>query len=104
MGKVLAAHGGGEFLSTMGVREGVKLPDGVTGRFHQFMDDYVDPTHSEFTRWFWWNYLEELLADEQLKSVPIESYGGLSRVDDAWDALRLGKVSGKRLIIKPQED
>lgn len=104
IGQVLAAHGGGEFLSTMGLRDNVKLPDGVTGRFHQFIDDYLDPKNKEFTQWFWWGYLEKVLANKELTSLPLEIYGGLSRVDDAWNALRLHNVSGKRLIIKPEQD
>ncbi|POR31161.1 Uncharacterized protein TPAR_08622 [Tolypocladium paradoxum] len=104
IGEVLAAHGGGEFLSTMGVRSGVKLPDGVTGHFHQFVDDYLDPDNKQFTQWFWWDYLEKALANNQLKSVPLELKGGLSQVSAAWDTLRDNKVSGKRLIIQPELD
>ena len=43
LGAVLAVHGGGTFLSTMGVRAGVELPSGVSGFFAQFVDDYLDP-------------------------------------------------------------
>jgi NADPH:quinone reductase-like Zn-dependent oxidoreductase len=101
IGQVLAAQGGGEFLSTMGVRSGVELPKGVTGRFHQFVDDYLDPKNEKFTQWFWWDYLENALANKELKSVPLDVYGGLSRVGAAWDALRGHQLSGRRLIIQP---
>lgn len=104
IGHVLAAQGGGEFLTTAGVRKNVKLPEGTTGRFHQFLDDYLDPKNKEFTQWFWWDYLEKLLANRMLRSVPLEIYGGLSRVGDAWDTLRFSNVSGKRLIINPEQD
>lgn len=104
IGQILAGQGGGEFLSTMGVRRGVELPDGVTGRFHQFIDDYLDPANSDFTQWFWWDYLEKVLASGELKSTPLEIYGGLSRVGSAWNALRSNEISGKRIIIKPEEE
>lgn len=104
IGEVLAAQGGGEFLSTMGVRTGVKLPDSVTVRFHQFVDDYLDPKNQQFTQWFWWDYLENAMVKHELKTVPLELYGGLSRVGAAWNALRDNKLSGRRLIIRPELD
>jgi NADPH:quinone reductase-like Zn-dependent oxidoreductase len=104
IGQVLAAHGGGRFLSTMGVRAGVELPDGVTGFFRQFLDDFLDPGQSEFTQWVWWDYLEAAFAEQRLQSLPLETIGGLSSVKTAWDLLRDGKVSGKRLMILPESD
>jgi hypothetical protein len=85
----------------MGVRPGVKLPDGVTGSFHQFIDDFLDAKNREFTNWVWWEYLEAAFADHRLKSLPLEITGGLESVKRAWDLLREGKVSGKRLIVLP---
>jgi NADPH:quinone reductase-like Zn-dependent oxidoreductase len=104
IGEVMAAHGGGQFLSTMGVRDGVKLPDGVTGFFKQFLDDYIDPKNEEFTRWVWWDYLEAAFADGRLKSLPLELKGGLSKVVEAWLSLREEGAGGKRLIISPELD
>jgi hypothetical protein len=104
IGEVLAAHGGGRFLSTMGVRAGVQLPDGVTGFFRQYLDDYIDPKNEEFTRWVWWDYLESAFADGRLRSLPLELKGGLSQVSEAWGILRLEGASGKRLIISPELD
>lgn len=52
IGTVLDAQGEGEFLSTIGVRSGVSLPDRVTSRFHQFLDDFVNPKNTQFTEWF----------------------------------------------------
>ena len=102
IGEVMAAHGGGVFVSTMGIRSGVKLPKGVTGQFFQFIDDYLDPRNEQFTKWFWWQYLEKTMANSELKTVPLEVFGGLSQVSAAWDALRSNKLSGKRLIIQPE--
>jgi NADPH:quinone reductase-like Zn-dependent oxidoreductase len=104
VGEVMAAHGGGRFLTTMGVKSGVKLPDGVTGFFRQFLDDYLDPKNSEFTQWVWWDYLEASFADGRLKSLPLELKGGLSKVVEAWGILRREEASGKRLIVSPQLD
>jgi NADPH:quinone reductase-like Zn-dependent oxidoreductase len=104
IGQILAAQGGGHFLSTMGVRAGVKLPDGVTGSFQQFLDDFLDPTNKEFTEWAWWKYLEGAYADHSLKSLPLEIKDGLSAVTEAWSLLREGKVSGKRLIVLPNSE
>ncbi|KAL6401374.1 hypothetical protein AUP68_15243 [Ilyonectria robusta] len=104
IGKILAAQGGGHFLSTMGVRPGVKLPNGVTGSFQQFLDDYLEPGKKEFTEWVWWSFLENAFAANSLKTIPLEVKGGLSKVVEAWGLLQQGKVSGKRLIILPHLD
>jgi NADPH:quinone reductase-like Zn-dependent oxidoreductase len=104
IGAVLAAQGGGTFLSTMGVRAGVKLPDGVTGFFAQFLDDYLDPANAEFTAWVWWEYLEKVLADGQMHVLPSRIMGGLSQAQLAWDLLRQGRVSAERLIIQPNAE
>jgi NADPH:quinone reductase-like Zn-dependent oxidoreductase len=104
IGSILTAHGGGHFVTTMGVRREVNLPKGVTASFHQFLDDFLDPANSEFTEWFWWNYLEDSFVQNQLKSLPVEVYGGLSSTKRAWDVLREGKISGKRMIIRPDVD
>ena len=104
IGAVLAAQGGGMFLSTMGVRAGVKLPDGVTGFFAQFLDDYMDPANAEFTAWVWWEYLEKVLADDRMHVLPSRIMGGLSQAQLAWDLLRQGCVSAERLIIQPNAE
>ncbi|RYC79200.1 hypothetical protein BFJ63_vAg17922 [Fusarium oxysporum f. sp. narcissi] len=98
---MLAAHGGGSFLSTMGLRPDVTLPPGVSGHFAQFIDDYLDPENREFTKWLWWQYLENTLQSEKLKLLPVRVVGGLSQVQAAWDLLKQGKVSGQRLVIVP---
>jgi NADPH:quinone reductase-like Zn-dependent oxidoreductase len=101
IGAILAAQGGGSFLSTMGLRPGVTLPPGVHGHFAQFLDDYLDPKNKEFTEWLWWDYLENALQSGKLKIVPVRVVGGLSRVQEAWDNLREGKISGQRQLIVP---
>jgi NADPH:quinone reductase-like Zn-dependent oxidoreductase len=102
IGAVLAAHGGGSFLSTMGLRPGVMLPPGVHGLFAQFLDDYLDPKNREFTEWLWWDYLENALQSGKLKFFPVRVVGGLSQVQEAWDNLREGKISGQRQVIVPE--
>lgn len=104
IGKILAAQGGGHFLSTMGVRPGADLPNGVTGSFQQFLDDYLEAGKKEFTEWVWWNFFENVFAANSLKTIPLEVKGGLSKVVEAWELLQQGKVSGKRLIILPELD
>ncbi|RYP43574.1 hypothetical protein DL770_011569 [Monosporascus sp. CRB-9-2] len=101
IGAILAAQGGGHFLSTMGVRAGVRLPEGVTGSFRQFLDDYLDPDRKEFAEWVWWDFFEDIFAEKKLKAVPLEVAGGLIKVPEVWNTLREGKVSGKRIIIQP---
>ncbi|KAF4948225.1 hypothetical protein FSARC_13791 [Fusarium sarcochroum] len=104
IGSILDSLGGGHFLSTMGVRDGVELPAGVTGSFHQFLDDYLDPNYREFTQWVWWHALEDAFSKGWLKTVPLEVAGGLSQVAGAWQRLEAGQVGGKRLIILPESD
>ncbi|KAK9311584.1 chaperonin 10-like protein [Lipomyces starkeyi] len=104
IGQVLAAHGGGSFLSTMGVRKGVQLPPGVTGHFAQYLDDYLKPENREFSRWVWWNLIEEGLIDGKIKLLPVDILGGLSTVQEAWNLEKNGQVSGRRLIIRPDID
>lgn len=104
IGEVLAAGGGGRFLSTMGVRKGVKLPDGVAGFFAQFLDDYLDSKNEKFTRWVWWEYLEDALVNGTIKTLPVDVLGGLSKVQQAWDILKEGSASGRRLVIRPDLD
>ncbi|KAF5648565.1 alcohol dehydrogenase [Fusarium sp. NRRL 52700] len=101
IGAVLAAQGGGSFLSTMGLRPGVVLPPGVSGNFAQFLDDYLNPKNKEFTEWLWWEYLEDAFQTERLKLLPVRVIGGLSQVQVAWDNLKEGKVSGQRQVIIP---
>lgn len=101
IGAILAALGGGSFLSTMGVRAGVELPAGVTGHFAQYIDDYLDEKNSEFTEWFWWNFMENALAKKQLKSLPLTIIGGLDKTGEAWRILKHGENHGTRLVIKP---
>ncbi|KAL7931359.1 GroES-like protein [Trichoderma chlorosporum] len=101
IGAILAALGGGSFLSTMGVRAGVNLPANVTGHFAQYIDDYLDEANSEFTEWFWWDYLENALAKKQLISLPITIIGGLDEAAEAWRILKNGENHGTRLVIVP---
>lgn len=101
IGDILASLGGGSFLSTMGVRAGVKLPENVTGHFAQYIDDYLDEKNIEFTEWFWWKYLEKALAERQLTSVPLTLIGGLDKTSEAWRILKHGENHGTRLIIAP---
>ncbi len=100
LGAVLAAHGGGSFLSTMGLRPGVELPAGVQGNFVAIMDIYLDPKTRDFTTWVWWDLLETELASG-LQPVPVQILGGLDKVQEAWNLLKAGKVSGQRLAIMP---
>jgi NADPH:quinone reductase-like Zn-dependent oxidoreductase len=101
LGAVLAAQGGGSFLTTMGMRTGVKLPAGVRGFFRQFLDDYLDPKNVEFTQWLWWDFLESEFVSGELRLMPVQVIGGLNKVQEAWDLLKEGKVSGQRLAIGP---
>jgi hypothetical protein len=100
LGAVLAAHGGGSFLSTMGLRPGVELPHGVQGNLVAIMDVYLDPKTRDFTTWVWWDLLESELASG-LQPVPVQILGGLDKVQEAWNLLKAGKVSGQRLAIMP---
>ena len=66
--------------TVVGVRPGVKLPDGVTGHFAQYLDDYFDPKNEEFTRSVWWEYMKDALQSGQLRLVPTRELGGLSQL------------------------
>lgn len=104
LGNVLAAQGGGSFLSTMGLRPGVALPPGVSGHFAQYLDDYLDPKNDTFTKWLWWEYLETEIQSSRLITLPVRVVGGLDKVQRAWELLHEGKISGQRLIIAPDLD
>ncbi|KAH7063940.1 putative alcohol dehydrogenase [Paraphoma chrysanthemicola] len=101
LGAVLAAHGGGSFMSTMGLRPGVELPTGVQVYFAAIMNVYLDPKTRDFTEWVWWDFLESELASGRLQPVPVRVLGGLDKVQEAWNLLKEGKVSGERLGIAP---
>jgi hypothetical protein len=104
IGDVLAAQGGGKFLATMGVRPGVKLPEGVEGYFVQYLDDYLKKENEEFTKWTFGEYLERGLVEGTLKLGNVEVIGGLGSVQSGLDRLREGKVSGKKLVVQPHLD
>ncbi|KAK5991695.1 Trans-enoyl reductase himH-like protein [Cladobotryum mycophilum] len=104
IGQILGALGGGYFLTTFGVRDGVEFPPGVTGGFGMFLQEIMDPKNVEFKEWLWWDYLEKALSNNDLESLPVEVVGGLSQAKTAWDTLRKGGVSGKRQIITPDSD
>jgi hypothetical protein len=101
MGKLLAAQGGGTFLSTMGVRSGVVLPNGVKGFFVQYMDDYLKPENAEFVKWVFWNYLEGGLVTGSLKLGEVEVIGGLGKLAEGLRRLEAREVWGKKLVIQP---
>ncbi|KAH6670658.1 chaperonin 10-like protein [Halenospora varia] len=101
IGKLLAAQGGGKFLSTMGVRPGVVLPEGVTGFFVQYMDDYLKSENVEYTKWVFWEYLEGGLVSGSLKLGDVEVLGGLSKLAEGLRKLEAGEVRDKKLVIKP---
>ncbi|KAH7375319.1 hypothetical protein B0T11DRAFT_270114 [Plectosphaerella cucumerina] len=85
----------------MGLRAGVELPPGVKADFVPVMEPYMDPKKSEFTQWVWWEFLESELASGGLPHVPVRILGGLDKVQEAWNLLKEGKVSGERLAITP---
>jgi hypothetical protein len=64
------------------------------------MDVYLDPKTRDFTTWVWWDLLESELASG-LQPVPVQILGGLDKVQEAWNLLKAGKVSGQRLAIMP---
>ena len=101
LGAVLKAQGGGTILSTMGLRGGVVLPEGVTVTFAQFLDDYLVPENADFIEWVWWNYMENIARAGTVVTTKTQFAGGLSNVQDAWDLLKSGSLSGTRLIIQP---
>ncbi|KFZ25518.1 hypothetical protein V502_00010 [Pseudogymnoascus sp. VKM F-4520 (FW-2644)] len=101
IGNLLAAQGGGTFLSTMGVRSGVALPDGVKGLFVQYMDDYLKPENTEYVKWVFWEYLEDGLVKGTLKLGDVEVIGGLEKITEGLGRLEAGEVGGKKLVIKP---
>ena len=88
----------------MGVRQGASLPSGVSGEFAQFIDDYLDSKNGEFTKWLWWQYLENALQSGNLQLLPVRVVGGLAQVQTAWDLLKRRAVSGQRLLITPDVD
>lgn len=104
MGNLMAAQGGGDILTTLGGRLDVDFPLGVKAVFAQYLDDYFKPENSEYTSWFFWDFLESGFKTKTLKLGNIEVAGGLSKVQACFDALKQGKVSGKKLVILPYLD
>lgn len=88
----------------MGVRPGVVLPEGVTGFFVQYMDDYLKMENEEYVKWVFWEYLEEGLASGSLKLGEVEVVGGLGKLGEGLGKLQAGEVRGKKLVIKPNLD
>jgi hypothetical protein len=101
IGQILAAQGGGEFLATMGLRPGAKLPEGVKALFAQYLDDYLKKENREFMRWMFGEFLEEGFRDGRLRLGRTEVVGGLGAVHGALERLRGGGVSGVKLVIMP---
>lgn len=101
IGNLLAAQGGGSFLTTMGVRSGVVLPDVVKGYFVQYMDHYFKPENTEYVKWVFWEYLEEGLVSGSLKLEEVEVIGGLGMLVEGLGRLQGGEVNGKKLVIQP---
>jgi NADPH-dependent curcumin reductase CurA len=104
IGQLLQAQGGGKFLTSMGVRPHVVLPEGVEGFFVQYMDDYLKPEFAEFTRWLYWEWQEEGLVNGTLKLGRVEIAGGLGMAGEALGRLERGEVKGKKLVINPHLD
>jgi hypothetical protein len=101
IGRLLAAQGGGIFLTTMGVRSGVVLPDGVKGFFVQYMDDYFKPENAEYVMWVFWEHLEGGLVSGNLKLGEVEVISGLGKLAEGLGRLQAGEVKGKKLVIQP---
>jgi len=100
MGEYLASQGGGSFLTAKGAF-GVKFPEGVEGRFVQYLDDFLKPELAEFTRWFYWEWLEEGVKGGGLKLGRVEMVeGGLEKAESALRRLE-GGVSGVKLVLDP---
>ena len=104
IGTVLAAQGGGSFLSTMGVRDGVQLPDGVTGHFIQYIDDYVKTENREFTDWVFRDVIENGFRSGEVREINHLVIGGLDKVQQGLDMLRTGAAGGAKLIVNPDND
>lgn len=104
IGRLLESQGGGEFLTTMGLRPGVILPPGVKGFFVQFMDDYLKPENEDYVKWTFWEYLEGGLTSGSLKLGKVDVVGGLGKLQESLDKLQTGKVRGKKLVITPHLD
>jgi hypothetical protein len=85
----------------MGVRPGVVLPEGVTGFFVQYMDDYFKPENKEFVKWVFWEYLEEGLVGRTLELDDVEVIGGLGKLAEGLGRLEAGEVRGRKLVVKP---
>ncbi|PMD52739.1 GroES-like protein [Hyaloscypha bicolor E] len=103
IGQVLAAQGGGRFISTMGVRPGVVLPPGVEGVFVQYMDDYLKPENEEFVKWVWGDagFLEWGLREGGLALGEVEGIGGLGMLAEGLRRLEKGEARGRRLVVRP---
>jgi hypothetical protein len=101
LGKLLESQGGGSFLTSMGLLPGVVLPHGVKAVFVQYMDDYLKPENETFTKWLFWEYLEDGLKSGRLQLGKTEVVGGLEQAQAALDRLRAGAVRGKKLVILP---
>ena len=88
----------------MGLLPGVALPVGVSANFVQYMDDYMRPENESFTKWLFWDYLEEGLKNGRLQLGRTEVVGGLGQAQMALDRLQSGTVRGRKLVVKPHLD
>ncbi|PQE21999.1 alcohol dehydrogenase protein [Rutstroemia sp. NJR-2017a BBW] len=97
IGKVVESQGGGQFLTSMGLRPGIVLPSG-------YMDDYFKLENEGFTKWVFWEYLEGALKSGRLKLGKVDVIGGIGHIQIALDQLQSGSVRGKKLVINPNLD
>ncbi|KAK0101722.1 hypothetical protein ONS95_006877 [Cadophora gregata] len=105
--KLLAAQGGGSFISTMGPRpqpDDVTWPENVKVEFVQYMDDYFKAENEEFKNWVFGEYIEKGLKERNLKLGEVEVVGGLGSVKGALERLEGGGVRGRKLVVRADWD
>ncbi|RAK71479.1 zinc-binding alcohol dehydrogenase family protein [Aspergillus fijiensis CBS 313.89] len=96
---------GGQFFSTSPSPGDDRLPTNVTKIWSGYSEDLVsNPENRESRAWFMERFLPRVLKDGTIWPNPgLWLPGGLRSAQRALDLLHEGRISGKKILINPQE-
>jgi len=103
MGNLLAETGG-VYYSTLPPREDDNLPDNVKKGFGMYGMKFNDPANAHIKKWFLEDYFPRGLVNGSIFPNPVLKLDeGLSSLQEALDSLFSGSVSGKKIVVNPQD-
>ncbi|RPD54789.1 GroES-like protein [Lentinus tigrinus ALCF2SS1-7] len=103
LGYEIASPGGSLILVVPEHVDHYKMPSGKDVRIVEAMGMFIVPENMEFGAKFTVEF-EKLLQDGVVKpGIPELLQGGLNAVQEGLDRIKANKVSGKKLVVHPQE-